>query len=382
MWLMLQSEIDRIEAILSSPITASMLDGKVASEAEPMEVLPGGIAVIKVNGPLMPERSAWLDFFGVQHTAYKDIVSQTKSAVERGSRRIRYDVNSPGGTVDGMADAMDAIRNAGIPTRAVAKDKMASAAYMLASQTDNIVASGDMTLIGSVGVVSEISVDPMVRKITNTDSPRKRPDLDTPEGVADVRDQLDDIFGVLAERIAAGRKTTVEAVKENYGKGAVFTARKALEHGMIDYINKPKVSKPKPAEESAEALDFGEGAEEGEVEMNEDTMKAEAYQSGFDAGIKQERDRVVAHLMLGKASGDMDGAIADVSSGEGLTAIVNARHVAAGIKKQQIEARANEAPPAVGHDGTPAPAATQEAKDLSDLQGRCKNFDFNIGTEA
>ena len=198
LWLMLPDEVDRIEALMREHVAQEDLDKTVHASA-PMRMGRGMVATISVKGPLLNERSQMLDFFGAKYTTYPDIKGQIGEAVAKGAKRIDFDIDSPGGIVDGIHGTMAAIREAPVKTRAIAGPTMASAAYMLASQAGEIVAENDLSIIGSVGVKASQQGLFKTHTVTNTDSPKKDSDLSTPEGKANMQEQLDDIYQVLSE---------------------------------------------------------------------------------------------------------------------------------------------------------------------------------------
>ena len=154
MWLMLQPEIERVEAVRARALPVGMDLSQVKHARRDMEMVKGGIAKIQIKGPLLPEPDAYLDYFGYDYTVYSDIVQQTAEAAGRKANRIDYLIDSPGGYIEGMDEAMDAISDSPVKTRAVASGTIASAAYMLGSQAGSIVAEGDLTMVGSVGVAT------------------------------------------------------------------------------------------------------------------------------------------------------------------------------------------------------------------------------------
>jgi capsid assembly protease len=333
-WLMLSDEIERIEALLSEHVSTAELEGVIHAVA-PMKMGSGGVASIRVEGPILNRRSAMLDFFGATYSTYQDIRSQIAEAKERGANRIDIHADSPGGTVDGLYETMDAIKNAGIETRTIGGPTVASAMYMLASQTDSIVAENDLSMIGSVGVAYKTSKRPGERVITNTDSPKKRPDVDTDEGAAVIREEVDGVYQVLAEKIAIGRGVSPEIVKRDYGQGAMMTARTANQRGLIDSIG---VEKIKPTAKSA--------ANQGD-KMDAKQLKNEhpdVYAAVFEAGQTDERERVCAHLVLADGSGDYDAAHASIKDGSAVNQLTTAHHMAAAMKRNMSEARVADNP--------------------------------------
>ena len=79
--------------------------------------------------------------------------------------------------------------------------------------------------------------------------------------------------------------------------------------------------------------------------MTKDELKAQnpdLYNEMIQAGIEQERDRVKAHLTMGKAADAMETAVKHIESGELMTQTVNAEYMAAGMNKQDVDSRQAE----------------------------------------
>jgi len=341
MWLMLQTEIDRIEAYEREHVAQSELDGAIRA-IEPMHMGRGKVATIQVKGPLFNSRRPLLDFFGVDYTTYGDVIYQSAAAVKAGARRADYYFDTPGGTTDGMYSAMSAIKDMPIKTRSIAGPTMASAGFMLGSQTNEIIAENDMSIIGSVGVAMDVDTRKGVKSIANSDSPKKRPDTSTDEGIADAREPLDDVFQVLAEKIAIGRGVTAETVKNEYGQGAVMTARTALQRRMIDAIGgaASKSTAPKQAAKQESRMDAKELKEEHRGTY--DAVFEAGRQNGIEAGQATERGNARAHLNLADVSGDYKSAHDGIREGLEVTTEIQSLHQAALMKKAMIAQREGE----------------------------------------
>lgn len=353
-WLLLQTELERIEALEASFLLSPVGDLKVTSAATPM-TLSHGTATIHVKGALVKERDAMLDFFGVEQTAYSEIKAQVAESEERGAKRGVMFIDSPGGEVNGLADAMDTLAASSFSWKAIAGDTLASAAYMLASQCKGgIYCTDETSTVGSIGVATSARIPDRVKHIANTESAKKRPDVATEEGLAAVREELDDIYGILVEKISAGRGIEVATLNKNYGQGAVMTARTALSKKIIDGIEKPS----KPAAKNAARGNS----------MTLEELKAqypEAYKAATEEAKTAERRRVQAHLTLADASGDMDSAKADILSGSEIDATVQAKHISAGIKRAAVSARGEESVPPVDGSAKPATGMGGEKKNTN-----------------
>ena len=351
MWLLIDEVRTQIQKARDAgiEITAAQMAVIDTSAADNGKmVIVGDDAIIPIEGVLTEKRDYMAAWFGGGNTLYPDIIDAINSAnADKSVKQITLSVGScPGGNITGMFPAMDAIAESGKPVRAHVKNMAASAGFGLVSQAGEIIASGRSTQLGSVGVAIDTYVfdgDVKEISISSTNAPKKRPDLTTDEGKAVVREQLDAIHDLFADAIASGRGTTVGNVNKNYGQGAIVLAQDALKAGMIDSIadaaDKNKQSTTPKGGGSQQTANGGEGTE---ARMDLNTLKADhpaVYAEAVEAGVKQERDRVEAHLTLGKQSGDMSIAVEAIESGAEMTMKLTAQYMAAGMKIQDTKNR-------------------------------------------
>jgi len=84
----------------------------------------------------------------------------------------------------------------------------------------------------------------------------------------------------------------------------------------------------------------------------------------YAAVVQEERDRVVAHLIMGEKTGAMETAVAAIKAGHGMTQTLTAEYLSAGLDRRDITAAAADgAAAAAAADG----AATDDKQDLSKL---------------
>ncbi len=119
----------------------------------------------------------------------------------------------------------------------------ASAAYWLASSCDEIVMDATAS-VGSIGVLS-IHTDDKAQKeknglvqthIVSSQSPRKRLDVATEEGRADMQSQVDAIADVFVENVARNRNVPIETVLSDFGQGSLCVGIHAVKQGMADRL--------------------------------------------------------------------------------------------------------------------------------------------------
>jgi ClpP class serine protease len=307
-------------------------------------------AVIPIIGVLTPRPDFFAAFFGGGNTVYGDIVAAIQQADgDAAVDEIALEISSPGGSISGMFDAMAAIADASKPVTAFVTDFAASAAFGLASQADKIVVKNPQTSVGSVGVVANVPVFEDIVTITSTEAPRKRPDVTTDKGVAMVRDELDAIHDEFVGAIAEGRGTTAKKVNQNFGQGGMLLAEAALAAGMIDQIDTERAtrSSQSPAANSGghdEVSANGGPTKEAPI-MDLNKLKAEhpaVYAEAVKIGVDQERDRVSAHVIMGKSSGDMDYALKCVQEGSEMTATATATYNSAAMNRNDATARGED----------------------------------------
>ena len=286
-------------------------------------------------------------------------------------KEVRLVFDTPGGTLSGMDAARQALETLAAKKTVIAENhgSMESAGYYLATAAPKIQAMSVLARTGSIGVVMAglDFTDAMARegvkriKIVSSNAPDKQPDPSTARGEQVLQAEVDAAERVFIRKVAESRGVTDQTVIEKFGKGGTFIARDpdsekpdALKAGMIDSVITQKgeviLDDPEGNEQGVEADVNGGGLiapetqNEGTI-MDLNTLKAEhpaLFQEAVSIGATQERERVDAHLTLGKASGDMDYTMACIADGAELTATVNAKHMAASMTKKAIADRATE----------------------------------------
>lgn len=165
---------------------------------------------------------------------------------------IILDIDSPGGTVDGVYELASEIRamrqsNGGEkPIVAMANTMAASAAYLIASAADEIVVAPSGQ-VGSIGVIlphidrsgSEAQTGIKTTLISagkyKTEGNPFEPLTD--DSRAAMQSRVDEYYGMMKADIAKGRGIPVDTVSRGYGEGRMLLARPALKEGMVDRID-------------------------------------------------------------------------------------------------------------------------------------------------
>jgi signal peptide peptidase SppA len=161
--------------------------------------------------------------------------------------QVVIDIDSPGGSVYGVAELADEIYNArkAKPIAAIANSLAASAAYWIGSAAGELscTPSGE---VGSVGVfashfdesrmIEALGVTPTLisaGKFKTEGNPYQPLDQ---EALGAIQKRVDDYYGMFIKGVARGRGASLAAVRDGFGQGRVVGAADALKLGMIDHV--------------------------------------------------------------------------------------------------------------------------------------------------
>lgn len=205
-----------------------------------------GVAVIDVSGPLTKHASSFQSMFGGSATL--EIRRALRDAVaDPDIKSILLRIDSPGGIVDGTADLVDDIRDAG-ERKAVwsfIEDLGASAAYWIASAADRIVANRT-ALVGSIGVFSVLEDSSGAAELNGVKvhvvrtGPHKGAGVEgapvTEGDLADMQRVVDSIFLKFHGDVGQSRGLEGEAL-DKVATGQVWIAGDARRLGLVDAID-------------------------------------------------------------------------------------------------------------------------------------------------
>lgn len=198
-----------------------------------------GVAVIKVSGPLFRYANLMTRICGA--TSYELLAQDFNKAVQNPNiKGILLDIDSPGGEVNGCSELSDMIYQARgtKPIIAYASGACCSGAYWIASACDKILAA-DTAVLGSIGVVSvfEKDDDDKTVEIVSSQSPNKRPDVNTEAGKAKIQARVDELAEVFIAKVARNRGITAVDVVKNFGAGDVSVGQHAVRNGLADGLS-------------------------------------------------------------------------------------------------------------------------------------------------
>lgn len=241
-------EIVRLRAT-GSPLTEQAVEQRIAAaDNGPRRggLRAQGVSIIPIYGVITQRANLMSEMSGA--TSVEQITSEFRGArADPDVGAIVFDIDSPGGAVDGIAELADEIRGARgtKPMVAVANTSMASAAYWLGSAADEVIVmpSGLLGSIGVIGMHVDVSAqDEMLgEKVTLITAGTGKEDGNehlplSDRARADMQSMADDYYALFVEAVAKGRGVKAAQVTRSW-KAQVYTAKKAVQAGLADRVD-------------------------------------------------------------------------------------------------------------------------------------------------
>lgn len=220
----------------------------------PTPPIPGrktkpAIAVVTLNGPIVSGRGGPQVLPIGNSSAGGDTIAAAlrEAAADDDVSAIVLRVDSPGGSVTGSETIWREVvraRERGKPVVASMGAVAASGGYYVSMAADEIVANAG-TITGSIGVVTGKLVSrelkdklgvgsDTLRTNTNADAWSSNAPF-TDEQQAQIEAETDLVYTDFVERVADGRKLTVEQVDE-VARGRIWTGADAKDRGLVDSL--------------------------------------------------------------------------------------------------------------------------------------------------
>ena len=233
---------------LAALVSSKLLDSPISGD-----LINNGIAVIKIEGPILLSSSASL--FGTDSTSSDEIIANLEKAENNnGVKAIILEINSPGGTVLASKEVADKVKSIQKPTIALIREVGASGAYWIASSSDLIIAD-ELSITGSIGVISSylqfsglldnynVTYERLVTgEFKDLGTPYKEL---TPAERNLLMSKLNIIEAKFVSDVAKNRKMKVEDVQK-LADGSFYLGIEAKQNGLIDLTgNKASNSKSK-----------------------------------------------------------------------------------------------------------------------------------------
>lgn len=207
-----------------------------------------GVAVIPVAGPMFRYANLFTDISGA--TSYERLAADLGTVMaDPDIAQVIFDINSPGGEVDGVADLAEMIYEyRGVKSMTGFISHLGtSAAYWLASATNRVIVS-KTAMAGGVGAVlsltdtsgrdAEEGIQRMEFVSSFATDKRLNPfsdDREAAENAATKLQALVDTLGdIFVEMVAANRNMSPEAIRAT--KGGILIGNTAVEVGLADGV--------------------------------------------------------------------------------------------------------------------------------------------------
>ena len=225
----------------------AQLGRKLNNETQGVDVI-NGVAVITAYGPISKRANMMTQVSGGVSTEI--LRDQFRASIhDEKIKAIIFDVDSPGGTVDGTFELADEIYKArgSKPIVSLANGLMASAAYAIGSATDSIYMTGLTTHVGSIGVVAahtDYSGYEEKQGIKTTEiyagkykriSSQYAPLSDA--GKESIQDSVDYLYSIFVERVSQYRGVNVNTVLTSMADGRLFIGMQAVDAGLVDGVS-------------------------------------------------------------------------------------------------------------------------------------------------
>lgn len=212
------------------------------------QVQGGGIAVLSIRGIISHRIEAVNDMSGPGGTSVERFRQRFRDAMASADvSGVVIDIDSPGGSVEGVPELASEIREARgkKPTIAVANTLAASAAYWLGTAFDelSVTPSGEVGSVGVYAAHDDRSVQMEQRGVKRTLIAAGKYKTEgnpfeplTEEARAFVQKRVDEVHDQFVAAVAANRGVSQKAVRENYGEGRAFGADESVARGMADRV--------------------------------------------------------------------------------------------------------------------------------------------------
>ena len=288
-----------------------------------------GIAYVPIYGVISKRSNMVENISQPVGTAIQQIRTDFKLSMEdNDAKTIIFEIDSPGGSVDGVAELSDMIFQARGTKKmiAYANGQMDSAAYWIGSSADKVYASKGSE-VGSIGVFSVIDDYTVANHNTGLrveiikagkDKAAGHPDKPfTQEDREIIQEEVDTYYGLFTEAVKRNRNMSAENL-ENVATGEIFIGQKALDAGLIDgvmdydtLINSHRVlsttiqsrAAVEKKEIKKQALDKKEIKREGKLENNANVLIIETATKEWDTDpkVRQEFSSKEAYIAYKKA---------------------------------------------------------------------------------
>lgn len=247
-WLLNPAFVERIQPIVIGLYNQGKLDIPKIGEAPEREIQSEEIKQDLVSH--IPIWGTMTKKGGMSAEGMQDTQARIRAANKDESvSSLLLDIESQGGTVDGMAALGAEIRDSEKPVIAYIDNVAASAAYWAASQADTIVMNGNnFAEVGSIGalmihqdstkmIADKIGKIEIIRAPQSKDKMRVNPVEKLPASERErILTSLENVTNEFISKVKLGRGDRLNIKDENIFTGKMYNADEAMDFGMVDHL--------------------------------------------------------------------------------------------------------------------------------------------------
>jgi len=226
--------------------TRAELDARVGAGRAQRQQVGGAVAVIPIQGVIIPKATLFSDISGgCALTRFQAMFREALADPDVGS--ILLDIDSPGGSVSLLEETAAVIREGRgeKPIVAFANTMIASAAYYLAAQCDEIVGTPS-SMVGSIGTVAlhfdyskafeNAGVKPTIVRAGEHKFEGNPYEPLEGDALQSMQAMVDEYYSRFVRDVAKGGGTDAKTVEANYGQGRMLTIQDAVKAGVADKV--------------------------------------------------------------------------------------------------------------------------------------------------
>lgn len=229
-----------------APYFAAADGSRLAAAADGRAPSPGAIAVVPIYGVIVQRASMLSETSGM--VSAERVAARVRSAINDPSvGAIVLDVDSPGGSVYGIAELADELLSFRGQKKivAVANSLAASAAYWAPTAAEEFVVTPGGE-VGSIGVYTAhfdhskwLEAEGVDVTLISAGKYKVEGNPYQPlseEAKAAIQERIDQYYDAFVKAVAKHRGVTPGAVRDGFGQGRVVGAKDAVSEGMADRV--------------------------------------------------------------------------------------------------------------------------------------------------
>jgi capsid assembly protease len=233
---------------IQQKIDASNKENNFSAGPRPRASTPGTVALIPITGIISHRMNMVSEISGPGGTSIQRLTAQFRAAMDdTNCKAIVFDVDSPGGSVEGVMELADEIFEARGQKKitAVANSQAASAAYWLATSAGELVVTPSGQ-VGSIGVYcahqdESKALENEGIKINLISAGKFKVEGNpteplSPDARAAIQDKVDAYYSMFVNAVARNRGAAAADVRNGYGEGRMLLATDAVKARMADRV--------------------------------------------------------------------------------------------------------------------------------------------------